>query len=79
MNVNTCNFNFRSSLAHIEAESIEVGAARARSTPVNMPSISKISSRPLVPVLIESGSCSKFQTSINSELKILKLLFKFFR
>lgn len=60
-------FYFRNSLTHIDVESIEVGASRARSTPVNMPSIPNTSttSRPLVPVLIESGSCSK--------LKIFKL------
>lgn len=40
-------------------ESVEVGH-RTRSTPVNMPSNLTTSARPLVPVLIESGSCSKF-------------------
>ncbi|KAL7029571.1 hypothetical protein ACKWTF_006290 [Chironomus riparius] len=52
------------SLAHIDMESIEVGA-RARSTPVNMPTMpnSSASTRPLVPVLIESGSCSSYEQS----------------
>lgn len=50
------------SLAHIDMESVEVGA-RARSTPVNMPSSLSASSRPLVPVLIESGSCSSHEQS----------------
>lgn len=51
----------RSSLAHIDAESVEIGASRAaRSTPMNMPLHPNTSAatRPLVPVLIESGSCS---------------------
>ena len=53
---------YRSSLAHIDVESVEIGASRAaRSTPMNMPLQPNTStaSRPLVPVLIESGSCSK--------------------
>lgn len=47
-------------------ESVEVGA-RAKSTPVNMPSMTNASAaaRPLVPVLIESGSCSKSKSSLN--------------
>lgn len=59
-------FNFqnycRNSLAHIDVEATEVGA-RAKSTPVNMPppmTHASANTRPLVPVLIESGSCSKF-------------------
>lgn len=52
----------RSSLAHIDVESVEIGVSRAaRSTPMNMPLQPNTSTatRPLVPVLIESGSCSK--------------------
>jgi len=61
-------------------ESIEVGA-RARSTPVNMPTMpnSSASSRPLVPVLIESGSCSKyFKNRIKLSHLILKIFHSFF-
>lgn len=49
----------RNSLNHIDVDSIEIGASRVKSTPVNMPSLTSATSRPLVPVLIESGSCSK--------------------
>lgn len=57
----------RSSLAHIDVESVEIGASRsARSTPMNMPLQPNTSAatRPLMPVLIESGSCSKFQIRV---------------
>lgn len=56
-------------------ESIEVGA-RARSTPVNMPTMpnSSASARPLVPVLIESGSCSKY---FKNRIKLSHLILKF--
>lgn len=50
-------------MAHIDVESVEIGASRAtRSTPMNMPlhpNTTAASQRPFVPVLIESGSCSK--------------------
>lgn len=46
----------------MEADSVEVaclpGSRPARSNPVNMPGLN--SGQPLVPVLIEAGSCSKY-------------------
>lgn len=59
---------YRNSLAHIDVESVEIGASRAaRSTPMNMPLHPNTSAtaRPLVPVLIESGSCSKLENFTN--------------
>lgn len=53
-------------MAHIDVESVEIGASRsARSTPMNMPLQPNTSAaaRPLMPVLIESGSCSKLNLS----------------
>lgn len=53
---------FRNSLAHIDVESVGIGASKAaRSTPMNMPVQPNASAatRPAMPVLIEFGSCSK--------------------
>lgn len=58
-------------MAHIDVESVEIGASRAaRSTPMNMPLQPNASAaaRPLVPVLIESGSCSKFKFFLGLDL-----------
>lgn len=59
----TYNTPSGSSLSHIDAESVEVGIATAsgalpaRSNPMNMPITT--TGRPIVPVLIESGSYSE--------------------
>ncbi|XP_055603365.1 breast carcinoma-amplified sequence 3 homolog isoform X2 [Uranotaenia lowii] len=55
-----------SPLTSIDTESVEIGTGTAggrpvRSNPVNMPVSGGM--RPLVPVLIESGSCSSFEQS----------------
>lgn len=48
-------FHFSTSLSLLDSDAVEVGTgpAVARSNPVNMPG-----ARPMVPVLIESGSAS---------------------
>lgn len=47
---------YRSNSSLSEAETVEVEATgAARSTPVNMPGV-----RPIVPVLIDSGSASEY-------------------
>ncbi|XP_055684455.1 breast carcinoma-amplified sequence 3 homolog [Lutzomyia longipalpis] len=63
----TYNTPSGSSLSHIDAESVEVGIATAsgplpaRSNPMNMPITT--TGRPIVPVLIESGSYSSYEPS----------------
>lgn len=62
--INNFNIYFlnRSCTSLMEADSVEVacipGSRPARSNPVNMPGLN--SGQPLVPVLIEAGSCSKY-------------------
>lgn len=65
----TYNTPSGSPLTSIDTESVEIGAASAggtvnrpaRSNPMNMPVSGGM--RPLVPVLIESGSCSSYEQS----------------
>lgn len=54
--------HFRSTLQHIDSEAVEIGVncpanRPARSNPMQMPTLARG-----VPVLIESGSASKFNT-----------------
>lgn len=61
------HFSNTHSAADLEAVDIGVvsGSRPARSNPVNMP-LTGGGTRPLVPVLIESGSCSKLYVIVNT-------------
>lgn len=50
---------FSNSLTSIDAEAVEIGSIvqKPRTNPMNMPT--PTTGKPLVPVLIESGSCSE--------------------
>lgn len=67
LKVRKVTYVFRAPLSLLELEAVEVGVGSgsrpARSNPVNMPISS--GSRPIVPVLIESGSGSMEKSFLN--------------
>ncbi|XP_037871020.1 uncharacterized protein LOC101744657 isoform X2 [Bombyx mori] len=63
-------YNFTGSNSSLsEAETVEVESGVARSTPVNMPGV-----RPLVPVLVDSGSASSLEHSPSDSFRRRSLL-----